>query len=239
MATNWFDIISGTVRMDDNGCVVRKPRTDFEMNFAVWRDMIEEPEKYGDDICEWLELDEKLTTGSGRWRLGAYWLRKEAAVKRAEEDAVREEAKEQAAWRSIFAGIAKQAADAGMKRWLARDVKKFVNRIRNAAVTIQAAVRGHQVRTKQPWRDCCMCLSHRVSPLKTDVGMMCRGCAEQGPYEDETGPLPDPWNWFRADGFVPCYCGCGRNAEGGDYLLDAGPFFSRKCMVYVSRGEEW
>jgi hypothetical protein len=29
--------------------------------------------------------------------------------------------------------------------------------------------------------------------------MMCRGCAEQGPYTEETGPLADPWSEFRAD----------------------------------------
>jgi hypothetical protein len=44
-----------------------------------------------------------------------------------------------------------------------------------------------------------MCLSHRICPLETDVGMMCRTCAEQGPHEDITGPVADPWNWFRAD----------------------------------------
>jgi hypothetical protein len=44
-----------------------------------------------------------------------------------------------------------------------------------------------------------MCLSHRISPLQTDVGMMCRGCAAQGPYDEETGPIADPWSEFRAD----------------------------------------
>jgi hypothetical protein len=45
-----------------------------------------------------------------------------------------------------------------------------------------------------------MCLSHRICPLRTPVGMMCRACQEQGPYEDITGPVADEWNWFRAGG---------------------------------------
>lgn len=146
--------------------VVRRPKTEFELDFAVWKDMIEEPAKYGDDIVEWLELDAKLARGSGRWRLAAFWLQQEAIEAEKEEQ---------------------------RKAW--EDHQRKVK----AVTVIQAAVRGHQTRSKQTFRDCCMCLSHRISPLKTDVGMMCRGCAEQGPYTDETGPLADPWEWFRAD----------------------------------------
>lgn len=72
--------------------------------------------------------------------------------------------------------------------------------VRNRAATaIQASVRGHKTRTTAKFRDCCMCLAHRVCPLHTDVGMMCRECAAQGPYAEETGPLADPWSEFRAD----------------------------------------
>lgn len=146
--------------------VVRRPKTEFELDFAIWKDMIEEPAKYGDDIIEWLALNDKLTRGSGRWRLAAFWLQQEAV------EAEKEEAR-----------------------------KAFEEHQRKveAATVIQAAVRGHQARSKQTFRDCCMCLSHRISPLVTDVGRMCRGCAEQGPYEEETGPLADPWSEFRAD----------------------------------------
>lgn len=145
---------------------VRRHRTEFDIDFAIWRDMVENPSAYGDDIVEWLELDEKLTRGPGRWRLGAFWDRRQA-----EEDE---------------------------KEALRKEAEEFMREVR-AATVIAAAVRGHQARTKQVFRDCCMCLSHRISPLQTDVGMMCRGCAEQGPYTDETGPLADPWEWFRAD----------------------------------------
>lgn len=145
---------------------VQRVRTEFDIDFALWKDMIDEPSKYGSDIGEWLELDAKLRQGSGRWRLGAFWDEKEQEI-----------------------------ADAIALR---AEVEEFVRR-RDAATRIQAAVRGHQARVTQPFRDCCMCLSHRISPLSTDVGCMCRGCAEQGPYEEETGPIADPWSEFRGD----------------------------------------
>ena len=133
-------------------------RTARDVMFAMWRDMVEEPEKYGDDIAQWLELDANLRIQPGHWRLNAYWYQKDAEL----EAKMAEEAREQAATR------------------------------------IQALVRGHQVRTSNLFHDCCMCLSHRICPLKTEVGMMCRECAEQGPHDDITG-CEDPWNWFRAD----------------------------------------
>jgi hypothetical protein len=172
--------------------VVPRPKTEFDIEFAIWKDMIEEPAKYGDDIIEWLALDEKLRNGSGRWRLAAYWTQAQA-----EEDAKAEALV--APWKKLYSQCAKQAAVAGEKAWIRRDIKRLVDRVRNAVVTIQAAVRGHLARNKQPFRDCCMCLSHRICPLKTDVGMMCRECRNQGPYVDITGPLDDGWNWFRAD----------------------------------------
>jgi hypothetical protein len=161
-------------------------------DMRMWRDMVEEPEKYGDDIGEWLELDAKLRAAPGRWRIDAYWLEKEMEMEQAEMEA-------QAPWRDIYSVAARQAAAAGMNAWVARDIKRHVARFKKAILSIQAAVRGHQVRTKLNFLDCCMCLSHRICPLETDVGMMCRDCAEQGPHEDITGPVADPWNWFRAD----------------------------------------
>jgi hypothetical protein len=159
--------------------------------WRVWRDMVEEPEKYGEDIAEWLELDAKLRAGSGRWRIEAYWLEKEAELETAEKE-------EQAEWRAIYSLAARQAADAGMRAWAVRDVKRHVARFNRAILRIQAAVRGHQLRTKLNFRDCCMCLAHRICPLETEVGMMCRECAEDGPHADMTN-CDDPWDWFRAD----------------------------------------
>jgi hypothetical protein len=42
-------------------------------DWRVWQDMVEEPEKYGCDIGEWLELDEELRRGPKRWRVDSYW----------------------------------------------------------------------------------------------------------------------------------------------------------------------
>ena len=171
---------------------VPRQRSQFDVDFSLWKEMIEEPAKFGEDITEWLELDAKLSQGSGRWRLGAYWSQLQE-----EEDA--KEAALAAPWRKLYTQAATEAALVCEQRWIRRDIARIVGRIRNAVVTIQAAVRGHQTRSRLRIGDCCMCLSHRICPLLTDVGMMCRECGEQGPYVDITGPLDDGWNWFRAE----------------------------------------
>ena len=172
--------------------VTRPQKTQVQLDFDLWREMVEEPAKFGADICEWLELDAKLRQSPGRWRLEAYWLQRQ------QEDEAKEEALV-APWKALYAQVAKEAAFAGERRWIQRDIKRITGRIRKAIVTIQAAIRGHVTRNRLPFRDCCMCLSHRICPLRTDVGMMCRECAAQGPYTDITGPLDDGWNWFRAE----------------------------------------
>lgn len=149
---------------------VEKPITQFDIDFSIWKDMIEEPEKYGDDIVEWLELDDKLAAGSGRWRTGAYWCQAQ-------------QEKDTKEWNRVM-------------MLLTNAMDEYKNRM---ATRIQSAIRGHITRNNQSFRDCCMCLSHRISPLTTDVGSMCHGCAKQGPYTEETGPLSDPWDWFRSD----------------------------------------
>jgi hypothetical protein len=179
--------------------VKSEPRTADDVDWKLWQDMVEDPAKYGDDIIEWLDLDAKLRASPKAWRVAAYWLLKE---QEAEEDKKREEAAAESArapYKALYSKIAKQAAAKGMRRWLNRDIKTFVARIHSAATKIQAAVRGHQTRSHLPFLNCCMCLAHRICPLETHVGMMCRACAEQGPYEDITGPVSDPWNWARAD----------------------------------------
>jgi hypothetical protein len=167
-------------------------RTADDADWALWQDMVEEPAKYGDDIQDWLMLDIKLRLSSKRWRVAAYWLRKE------QEEREKAEAL-QAPFRRLYSLVAKEAASVAMKRWLDGDIRRFLARLRNAAVKIQSAVRGYLVRSSSPFLNCCMCLSHRICPLQTDHGMICRACAEQGPHEDITGPLADPWNWSRAE----------------------------------------
>jgi len=138
-------------------------------DFRLWRDMAEEPWKYGDDIGDWLDLDAELRAGPGRWRVDAYWTKEQQAVD----------------WANLEA-----------KLWNAWN--EFLARKEMSVVRIQALVRGHLVRNRIPWRDCCMCLAHHISPVKTDVGFMCRQCSHDGPFTDLIG-MDDPWEWHRAE----------------------------------------
>lgn len=139
------------------------------VGFAAWKDMADEPWKYGDDIEDWLDLDTELRNAPGRWRLDAYWL----AVQQRQD------------WERLL----------GMLR---RAWNDYLSRKDRMATRIQAVVRGHLARNKILWRDCCMCLAHHVSPIKTDVGFMCKKCSEDGPHSDLIG-MEDPWDWYRAE----------------------------------------
>jgi hypothetical protein len=176
-----------------------EPKSELDLDFATWKDMVEDPAKYGDDIIEWLELDEKLRVSPKRWRVEAYWLCKEQEA--VEEKKRKEEAIEslRAPYKALYSQIAKQAAARGMDRWIRSDINRFLARIHGAATKIQAAVRGHQTRSSLSYLNCAMCLAHRICPLESQVGMICRDCGAQGPYEDITGPVSDPWNWARSD----------------------------------------
>jgi hypothetical protein len=66
-------------------------------DWRVWQDMVEEPEKYGSDIGEWLELDEELRRGPKRWRVNAYWYDIVRAIEVEEQTAAA--TKVQALWR--------------------------------------------------------------------------------------------------------------------------------------------
>ncbi len=167
------------------------PLTPDELEWAVWQDMVEEPWKYGDDILEWLQVDEAVRSGPLANRPEAYWVAVQAELDRPAEA-------EYNPWRKVYAKIAREAARTGEKWWRRSDIQRIARRYHAAIRTVQAAIRGHQARMAATHRDCCMCLAHRVSPIRTDVGMMCRECAEQGPYTDITGPVSDPWNWHRA-----------------------------------------
>lgn len=158
---------------------------------ALYADMADEPWKYGDeDMFAWLDLDDQLRTTPER---AAYWQDREDR-EQAEQARVDERHRMD---RAVFTPIAKEAAKVAMKRWVERDIRNIVKRFKGSATKIQALVRGYQTRCKNPHLDCCMCLSHRISPLKTDVGYMCRECAELGPYVDLVNN--DPWNWHRAN----------------------------------------
>jgi hypothetical protein len=187
--TNWGDLMMGEVARPANCGVVRK----VYHPMSLYADMADEPWKYEDDMLDvWEPLDEQLRITCSE-RVESYWRARDAR-----ESAVRvREERAEALRRAAFLPIAKQAAAAGAKRWIDRDIKAIVARFRNAAVKLQALVRGYLVRCHNPRLDCCMCLSHRVCPLKTRVGYMCRDCGNAGPFTD--GVEGDSWGWFRAD----------------------------------------
>lgn len=191
--TNWGDMMTGMRNNQSTGV----GRTERNL-VALYRDMADEPWKYSDeDMFAWLELDEKLRVGPQRTDVEAYWADREALQQdeqarmeeryRAEKDALREE----------FRLVAKEAAKIAMKRWVENDIRRIVKRFKGSAIKIQSLVRGYQTRCNNPHLDCCMCLSHRISPVKTEVGFMCRDCATMGPYEDLVEG--DPWNWYRTE----------------------------------------
>lgn len=86
-------------RQASNRVVVEMPDAD-ELTLRVWKDMIENPCQYGDDITDWLVLDEEVMRGPKRWRAGAYWIRQ------AEEEAAleaRKAAEEERRMRHVYA----------------------------------------------------------------------------------------------------------------------------------------
>lgn len=163
---SWGDYVIGYMGAEEE---VYSSPLPMNVKFTLWRDMVEEPWKYGDEIEDWLALDDELRAGPGRWRVDAYWRREQQAVD----------------W-------------ANLKYLLDQAWYKFLTRKERFATRIQALWRGHSVRQRIPWRDCCMCLAHHISPIETEVGYMCRKCAQDGPYCDLIG-MDDPWDWFRAD----------------------------------------
>lgn len=191
--TNWGDMMTG---MHAGAAWSNLPAVVPTVPSAIrlYTDMADEPWKYGDDIISWLDMDEKL---QGNPERDAYWQDREAREEAARFEQECAEAALQKMWRYRFYPVMKEAAKVSAKRWVERDIKRHVQRIRGAAIKIQALVRGYQTRCKDAHQDCCMCLSHRISPLKTTVGYMCRDCAELGPYEDLVEE--DPWNWHRAE----------------------------------------
>jgi len=192
--TNWGDMMTG---MHDNRsksvCMIT-PYSDTRL----YTDMADEPWKYGDeDLFAWLDLDEKLRAGPERSDVESYWRSRDALLQAEQARKDVSYKAELRVLRSKFTPIAKQVAARAMKRWIDNDIKRIVKRFKGSATKIQALVRGYQSRCHNPHLDCCMCLSHRMCPIKTDVGYMCRDCGEMGPYEDVVEN--DPWNWQRAD----------------------------------------
>jgi hypothetical protein len=167
----WGDIMTG-MRYQPNITV----NTTVANLTELHKDFCDEPWKYGD------EIDHNWENIVANPEMEQYWRDRDTFAMKPVPN---------------FSPIASACAKACAKRWVERDIKNHVARITNAVVAIQKAVRGYQARCKNPHLDCCMCLSHTFSPLRTDSGYMCRGCAEMGPHVDI---FPnDPLNWSRTD----------------------------------------
>lgn len=148
---------------------------DAAVTFRIWRNMVEEPWKYGDeDWEEWLRWNSELATKPGRWRQAAFWWRLQDEVDAKVHDEV--------------------------------------------AVKIQAAVRGHLVRSNVPFRDCALCLAHRICPIQMGVDAICRDCAaEQAPPHSECEVHTRICCWcsacLPADSTRPNFCSAACEAE--------------------------
>lgn len=131
--------------------VVSEPEDPNDVNLRLFRNMVNEPWKYGDDIEEVLVLEEELLRGPKRWRVGAFWLEKEAQQKKEEEE----------------------------------------QKMADAATVIEAAVRGHLARHKMKFRDCYLCLSHRICRKNVILGVYtCPGCRPVR-EDDDCDSLPE------------------------------------------------
>lgn len=167
----WGDIMTG-MRYEPNLTIVTTVANMTDLH----KDFCDEPWKYGDEILN--HWDNIVANPE----MEQYWRDRDAMAMKP---------------RPNFSPIAKDCAKVCAKRWVERDIRKHVARITNAIVTIQKMYRGYRTRCNDPHKDCCMCLGHTFSPLKTDVGYMCRDCAELGPHEDF---FPnDPSGWYRTE----------------------------------------
>lgn len=154
--------------------VVERPDS-AELEFRVWKDMVENPCQYGDDIVEWLDLDAKVMAGPKRWRAGAFWQ-----VKEDEENAKH--------WERVLGLLAKAAEQ--QEQWRQEAIAAEVARENVLATRIQALWRGYSTRCAQPWRDCAKCLKHGICVEQVEGLHVCRCCwGEANPVEDEVVTL--------------------------------------------------
>ena len=150
--------------------VVEMPDAD-ELAFRVWKDMIEEPYKYGDDIVEWLELDEQVMRGPKRWRAGAFWQTRE-------DDYIARE------WQRVLGLLARAAAQ--QQQWIEEAIAAEIAHENACATRIQALWRGYSTRVRQPWRDCGHCLKHGICVEEVNDVHVCHCCwGEANPVEDD------------------------------------------------------
>ncbi len=149
----------------------RRTATPEMPQMRYYRDIADEPWKYGDDAFEeWLALDRDLPLFPGRWRVEAYWTR------RLEEEVLAPQRVR------FFALLAKAQAEFVAKVKVAtklqalfrgRSVRKTLH---EAASKIQAIVRGHQQRCRITWMDCAECLAHGPTAYEVEGRCICQMC---------------------------------------------------------------
>jgi hypothetical protein len=136
-------------------------------NWRVWQDMVENPEPYGADIGEWLELDEELRRGPKRWRVDAYWNGKVREMEEQQEDAA---VRIQAAFRGFLARRRFACGTCVKTPLMATEWDEKVPGVClecAAAIRFQAAWRGHNLRyVMGPRFTCSRCLKHGVCPTE-------------------------------------------------------------------------
>lgn len=123
--TNWGDAaleLDGFVR-PQMSYVQKQKHVDLERKFQIYCDMVEEPSKYDEDMVYWLELDAELRNSRKSWKVEEFWRAREEASEK-------EYHREQQKWKGIFTSIAKQTASVAMKRWIRKDIRRHVERLR-------------------------------------------------------------------------------------------------------------
>jgi hypothetical protein len=154
---------------------VRSETEPLQVDMNLLRDMMDEPEKYGSDMAEALELEQQLMQTRKAWRVHYMWVRKEH--------------EERDAPASVIQTAYKQHKINQKNTALLR-----AHRLRMTAATkIQAAWRGFETRCEQRWTDCARCLCHKVSYwMIGGPDGVCEDCFrevyDQPEYADEIPP---------------------------------------------------
>jgi hypothetical protein len=148
----------------------RTPTPDMPQ-MRYYRDVADEPWKYGDDAFEqWLLLDNDLPKFPGRWRVDAYWTRRE-------EDEILAPQRVR-----FFDLLTRAQSEFTAKVAAATKIQALVRgqmvrtRLNAAATKIQALIRGHQLRCSVRFMDCAECLGHGVAPHIVEGRHICRTC---------------------------------------------------------------
>jgi hypothetical protein len=132
-----------------------------------YRDIADEPWKYGDDAFEqWVALDNDLPKFPGRWRVEAYWTR------RLEEEVLAPQRVR------FFALLAQAQAEFVAKVKVATNLQALFRQrqLHRTIAKLQAVVRGHQQRCRVTWMDCAECLAHGVAPHMVEGRHICQTC---------------------------------------------------------------